>query len=64
VEKKMKKIISFIGQTKEELKKVTWPSKKEVIRLTMVVIVSSVIVGLYLGGMDFLFTKLLGLIIR
>ena len=60
----MKKIISFIGQTKEELKKVTWPSKKEVIRLTMVVIVSSVIVGLYLGGMDFLFTKLLGLIIR
>lgn len=59
----MKNIISFIGQTKEELHKVTWPTKKEVVRLTMVVIVSSVIVGLYLGGMDYLFTRLLGLII-
>ena len=59
----MKNIISFIGQTREELRKVTWPDRKEVIRLTMVVIVSSVIVGLYLGGMDYIFTKLLGLII-
>ena len=59
----MKNIISFIGQTKEELRKVTWPTKKEVVRLTMVVIISSVIVGLYLGGMDYIFTRLLGLII-
>ncbi len=60
----MKKIISFIGQTKEELQKVTWPSRKEVVRLTMVVMLSSVIVGLYLGGVDYLFTRLLGIIIR
>lgn len=59
----MNKIISFIGQTKEELRKVTWPSKQEVIRLTVVVMVSSILVGLYLGGMDYIFTKLLGLII-
>ena len=59
----MKNIINFIGQTKEELKKVTWPNKKEIMRLTTIVIVSSFIVGVYLSAMDYIFTKLLGIII-
>jgi preprotein translocase subunit SecE len=59
----MKNIVDFIGQTREELQKVTWPTRKEVVRLTMIVILSSVIVGLYLGGVDYIFTRLLGLII-
>lgn len=59
----MKKIFTYIGEVREELKKVSWPSREEVIRLTGVVIISSVIVGLYLGGLDYIFTQLLGLII-
>lgn len=50
---------SFVKETQDELKKVTWPTRQEVIRLTGVVIAISVIVGVFIGGLDFIFTKLL-----
>ena len=56
--------VLFFGEVKSELKKVTWPSKDQVIRLTGVVIVISLIVGLFIGGLDFVFTKLVELIIK
>jgi hypothetical protein len=33
----------------EEMRKVTWPSRQETMRLTLVVIVVSLVVGLYVG---------------
>ena len=42
-----------------ELKKVTWPTKAETIRLTIVVVVISLIIGLYIGIIDFLLAKAL-----
>jgi len=56
--------VTFFEETRSELKKVTWPPRTEVVRLTMVVIGVSVIVGLYIGGLDFVFTKLLQIIVR
>lgn len=47
----------FARDILDELKKVTWPSKKETIRLTTVVIVISLIIGLYIGIIDVLLTK-------
>lgn len=41
----------------EELKKVSWPTKKETIRLTTIVIGVSLIIGLYIGIIDILLTK-------
>lgn len=55
--------ISFFKEVRDELKKVVWPSKEEVIRLTGVVILVSALVGLYLGGADFILTKLVELLI-
>ncbi|OGH11041.1 MAG: preprotein translocase subunit SecE [Candidatus Levybacteria bacterium RIFCSPLOWO2_01_FULL_36_13] len=55
--------VSFIAEVRDELKKVVWPSRAEVIRLTGVVILVSLIVGLFLGGIDFLLTKLTEIII-
>lgn len=49
--------ITFLKEVREELSKVVWPSQAEVVRLTVVVILVSVIVGLYLGAIDFLLTK-------
>ena len=43
--------------------KVTWPKRDEVIKLTLIVIAISTIVGIYVGGLDFIYTKLLALII-
>lgn len=59
----MKKVIAFFGEVKDELAQVTWPTRAEVTRLTLVVIAISVIVAVYVGGLDFLFTKVLGLVI-
>jgi len=41
----------------KELKKVTWPTKQQTIRLTSVVIIISLIIGLYIGIIDVLLTK-------
>mgnify|MGYP001024349450 CR=1 FL=1 len=43
----------------DELKKVSWPTKKETFRLTVVVIIISLIIGLYIGIIDVLLAKLL-----
>jgi len=60
---RMKRIIGFIGEVRYELSKVTWPTRDEVIRLTLIVFLVSGIIGAYVGGLDFLFTKVLALVV-
>ena len=55
--------IVFLKEVRDELQKVVWPTRDEIIRLTGVVILVSVIVGIFLGGTDFILTKLVGLLI-
>jgi len=55
----MKSVVTFFSEVGSELSKVTWPKKNEVIRLTGIVILVSVIVGLYVGGLDYVFTTAL-----
>ena len=59
----MKKIIKFLNEVRGELKKVTWPKRKEVLKLTLIVLLISGIIALYVGVLDLSFTKLLELII-
>ena len=47
-------IISFVREAKDELKKVTWPTRESTIRYTLIVIFASLIVSLIIGGIDFL----------
>jgi preprotein translocase subunit SecE len=55
--------VVFLKEVKDELKKVVWPTRAEVIRLTGVVILVSLFVGVFLGGTDFILTKLVGILI-
>jgi preprotein translocase subunit SecE len=48
----------FLNEVKEELKKVSWPTKNETIRLTTIVLISCIISGTFLGIVDFLFTNI------
>jgi len=50
-------------ETIGELRKVVWPTPQEAWRLTKVVIVVIVIVGAFLGLLDFLFSNLIELIV-
>lgn len=56
--------VIFLKEVRDELKKVVWPTRDEVIRLTAVVIIVSLIVGLYLGGIDLILTKILALVVK
>ncbi len=47
----------FGSEIVDELKKVSWPTKKQTIRLTMIVIIVSLIIGLYIGIIDILLAK-------
>jgi preprotein translocase subunit SecE len=42
----------FLSEVRNELKRVTWPSQKEVYATTVVVIVTSIFFGLYLFALD------------
>jgi len=47
-----------------ELKKVTWPTRLETVRLTTIVIIVSLIIGLYVGIIDILLAKGLEIITK
>jgi preprotein translocase subunit SecE len=56
--------IAFLQQTYDELKKVVWPTRDELIRLTLIVIFISVLVGAYIGGIDLILTKITQMFIQ
>ena len=49
------RFVTFLKEAKVELKKVTWPTREETIRYTVMVIVVSGVVALFLGGIDYVF---------
>ncbi|HUX38093.1 MAG TPA: preprotein translocase subunit SecE [Rectinemataceae bacterium] len=49
----MNKIIQFFKDSYAELRKVVWPSREDVVSSTKVVVISTVIIALGLGFVDF-----------
>jgi preprotein translocase subunit SecE len=58
------KIKNFFKEVKIELKKVVFPSKDEVIGSTKIVVVLVLIVAVFLGMIDMLLSKLIGMVIK
>ncbi len=59
----VKGVIKYLKEVKTELGKVIWPKKEQVIKLTLIVFIISGGIGLYVGILDFSFTKLLELLL-
>lgn len=57
-------IFNFFKEVKEELGKVVWPSREQTIRYTILVIIVAAVVGLILGGLDYLLTLLTDFLIK
>lgn len=55
----MKKIFDFIIEAKAELLKVNWPTKKQTLNYTLIIIAVSVVISLFLGSLDYLFGGIL-----
>jgi preprotein translocase subunit SecE len=59
----MVKIGNFLGQVRTELEKVAWPSREEMMSSTAVVIVTTVILGIYMGVCDLVLSRAVNFLI-
>ncbi|MDQ3008014.1 MAG: preprotein translocase subunit SecE [bacterium] len=55
--------LSYINEVLTEMKKVSWPTRKQTLEKTALVIGVSIIVGLYIGALDFIFSGLINTLI-
>lgn len=53
----MKTIVNFISEVRLELEKVTWPKRNVVVNYLGLVITVSIVVAIFVGGVDFGLTK-------
>jgi len=56
--------MQFFKEVAAELKKVTWPTREETIKLTLLVIFVSVLVGAFIGGLDVLMIHITSLLFK
>jgi preprotein translocase subunit SecE len=61
--KKENRLVRYFIQTRAELRKVTWPTRKEATRLTAIVLAVTLAMAAFLGLIDYLFTVVFALII-
>ena len=61
--RKLAEARAFFTEVRSELKKVTWPSRKEVYSTTLVVIATSIFFGFYLWGLDLVFSRVMSLVL-
>jgi preprotein translocase subunit SecE len=59
----LQKIIRFLSEAKVELKRVTWPTPKQTLASTAVVIIIVFIIAIYLGIIDYILAKLVKFIL-
>ncbi|OGQ60180.1 MAG: preprotein translocase subunit SecE [Deltaproteobacteria bacterium RIFCSPLOWO2_02_FULL_53_8] len=60
----MDKAKQFFNDSKQELKKVAWPTKQQTITSTWVVLIVTFVLAIFLGLVDFGLGKLIGLVLR
>jgi len=49
----------FLKEVKMEIKKINWPTREETIKHTLIVIGASLVVAIFLGGIDYVLSVLL-----
>lgn len=60
----MNKLIKFLKEVRIELAKVSWPKREELWESTLIVIVVSLMMAVFIGLVDLLLSKGVGLIMR
>jgi preprotein translocase subunit SecE len=58
------KATKFFSDVYQELHKVAWPSRQELVGSTIVVIVMSLLVSFFIGAVDFILKELVNLLTR
>lgn len=58
----IERIKTYLAETRTELKKVTWPSRQDLIDSTKVVIVATLIVTVFTGIIDQILSRIIKLV--
>ncbi|HPD57232.1 MAG TPA: preprotein translocase subunit SecE [Smithellaceae bacterium] len=58
-----RKMVQFFSDAKAELRRVTWPSRKQTLASTAVVIIIVFIVAIYLGIIDYILARLVRVVL-
>ena len=56
--------VTFLHEAYGELKKAHWPTRETALNLTLVVIAVSLVTGVFLSGVDYIFAKLFALLVQ
>ena len=59
----MRQIIQFLKEAYQELKKVTWLSRTQMLASTWLVILLVIVFAIYIGAVDFIISRTIGLLI-
>ncbi len=57
-------IIGFLKDVRSEMGKVVWPTRQQTTELTLLVLAVSIIIGAYIAGLDFIFTKSIDFLLK
>lgn len=58
-----KKIKEYFREVIAQLKQTSWPSKNDTKNMTLLVVLVAALLAFYLGGIDFLLQKIMGVLI-
>lgn len=56
-------IVRYFRETLGEMRRVSWPTRREAINLTIVVLLVTAVMSLFLGTLDYLFTTVFRVVI-
>lgn len=51
-------VTTYVKSSLEELSKVTWPTKNQAVRITVIVLIFCLVLAVFLGVVDYLFNLL------
>ncbi|MCD6574257.1 preprotein translocase subunit SecE [Candidatus Aerophobetes bacterium] len=58
------KLMEFLHSVRAEAKKISWPSRTEIVKSTVIVIVAIVVFAVIIGGIDVIFLQILRFFVR
>ena len=59
-----KRIRNYLADVWAEMRKVSWVQRKQLLTTTLVVIIFSSALAIFIGAVDFVFSRLLGILLR
>lgn len=57
------RLVEYLRDTRGELRKVSWPTRKQATNLTLIVLAVTAVMAAFLGTVDFIFATLISLIV-